>query len=82
MPFFSFFSFPTFALLFLDEVDVLVDVPDGLTREVRVAVGKESCLSSDVLLAKYDVVEPATKRCVVEVHVSCLLLYSPSTYRR
>ena len=56
------FSFPflTSAVLVLDELDVLVDVADGLTREVHVAVGEEvSCLSSDVLLAKYDVVEPA-----------------------
>ena len=36
------FSFLAFALLVvLDDVDVLVDVADGLTREVRVAVGKE-----------------------------------------
>ena len=35
------FSFLTFALLVLDEVDVLVDVADGLTRERRVAVGQE-----------------------------------------
>ena len=39
---FSFsFSFLAFALLVLNEVDVLVDVADDLTREVHVAVGKE-----------------------------------------
>ena len=36
------FSFSLFAFAFLShDVDVLVDVPDGLTREVHVAVGKE-----------------------------------------
>ena len=39
---FSFsFSILTFALLVLDVIDVLVDVANGLTREVHVAVGKE-----------------------------------------
>ena len=36
-----FFSLFACALLVLDVVDVLVDVADGLTREVRVAVDKE-----------------------------------------
>ena len=37
----SFASFLTFTLFVLDEVDVLVDVADGLTREAHVAVGEE-----------------------------------------
>ena len=35
------FSFLALALFVLDEVDVLVDVADGLTREVHVTVGEE-----------------------------------------